>query len=71
LDDVLIIEHIINHASPGACSLLGTFGGGLGWEKIVFNAYDNYQNLSHPFHHRSGVGWDGLQQVHLDDVFYK
>jgi len=70
LDDILIIEHVINHASLGTCSLLGTFGGGLGWGKIVFNAYDNYQNVSHPFHRHWGVGWDGLQQASLDDVIY-
>jgi hypothetical protein len=56
--------------SPGASSLLGAFGGLFGWGKIVFSAYYNYKNLSRPFHCHWEAGWDGLQQAHLDDIFY-
>jgi hypothetical protein len=55
----------------GASSLLGSFGGGFGWGKIVFIVYYNYKNLSRPFCCYWGAGWDGLQQAPLDDVFYK
>ena len=39
---VLIIEHVINHGSLGASSLLGSFGGFFGWGKIVFSTCYNY-----------------------------
>ena len=67
---VLIIEHVINHGSLGASSLLGSFGGGFRWGKIIFRVYYNCKNLSCPFCCHWGAGWDGLQQALLDDVFY-
>jgi len=65
---VLIIEHVINHGSLGASSLLGSFGGGFRWGKNVFVVYHNYKNLSRPFRRCWGAGWAGLQQASLDDV---
>ena len=38
--------------------LMGTFGGGFRWDKIVIWVWYNYKKLSHPFHH--GGGWDGM-----------
>ena len=67
---VLIIEHIIKHGSLGASSLLGSFGRGFRCGTNVFMVYYNFKNLSPPFYSHQGVGWDGLQQVHLDDAVY-
>jgi len=68
---VLIIEHVINHGSLGTSSLLGSFGRGFRWGNFVLMAYHNYKSLSCSFHSHWGVGWDGLQQAPLDDMFYK
>jgi hypothetical protein len=70
LDDISILGSIISIDAVGAYSLLGTFGGGFGWGKIITRVYCNNKNLSRPFHHRWGAAWDGLQQTPLDGMFY-
>ena len=65
MDDVLIIEHVINHASRGTSLLLGAFGGGFGSGKFVFRVHYINNKLSHPLRSSWGAGW---QQAALDDV---
>ena len=50
--------------------LLGAFGGGFGWGKIVFRVYYTSKNLSRPFHSHWGVEWGGCEQLHLDVVSF-
>ena len=66
---ILIIEHVMNHGSSGASSLLGAFGGGFEQGKIGFRVYYNYKKLFRPFHCHWGAGRDGWQQAAWDDAF--
>ena len=54
----------------GTSLLLGTFCGGFGWDKDIFEfCYANKNSLHYLLGHW-GAGWDGWRQVALDDMFY-
>jgi hypothetical protein len=65
---MLIIEHVINHGSPGASSLLCSFGGAFGWDKIVFRIYYTSNHLIYHLIGHWGAGRDGWRWGTLDDA---
>jgi len=55
---ILIIEHIINHGSPGASSLLCSFGRGFGWGKMYSGSITLIKYYSAIY--LAIGGWDGM-----------